>query len=126
MSTNFTIELRQGYVHVQLEPEFEVTRESMAYLSSSLIAFCKEHNSRQVLSEGVRPKRQMSTHDVFQTGVDVSKGLIGVQVACYWEGYQPDELTDLFKSVAHNRGVTFEFFTNRVEALQWLGIADAD
>jgi hypothetical protein len=126
MSTNFTIELRQGYVHVQLEPEYEVTRESMAHLSSALIAFCKEHNCRQVLSEGVRPKRQMSMLDVYQTGVTVSKGLVGVHVACYWEGYQTDEMTDLFKSVTHNRGVVFQFFPNRVEALQWLGIESAD
>jgi len=38
--------------------------------------------------------------------------------------YVPGELSDFFKTVARNRCVNVEFFSNRPDALTWLGFRD--
>jgi hypothetical protein len=34
--------------------------------------------------------------------------------------YKPDEISELFRQAARNRGANVEFFTNREAALVWL------
>ena len=46
----------------------------------------------------------------------------GLAMACFVQGHVPDEQTEFFKTAAMNRGVRVEFFSNREEALRWLGI----
>jgi hypothetical protein len=122
MSADFTLGLRRHYVHVQLSPGYEITPQSLSRLWTALHAFCREHNCQLVLCEGVKPKRQMSAKESYQFGIAMTQDLSVLQVACYWEGYKTDHLTDLFKQVTHLRGVNIEFFSNREEALCWLGV----
>ena len=126
MSTDFTLEPCQGYVHVRLAPAYALTVASMSRLWSELRAFSQVHGCRSILCEGVNPKRAMSAGEIYQSGQSLSQELLGFQVACYWEGYQIDQLTDLLKDVARNRGVIIQFFASRDEALHWLGVEGAD
>ena len=126
MNTNFTLELRQDYVHVQLEPGYQVTSDSLSRLWPALKSFCQEHNRKQVLCEGKRPQRQMSAKEEYDFGITVSKDLTVLEIACYWEDYKPDHQTDMFKQVTHNRGVNIQFFPTREAALQWLCVADTN
>jgi hypothetical protein len=122
MDKDFTFEMRPGYAHVQIRSGFKLTLESTTRLWAELQTFCEIQRCRSALCEGVNPTREMSPKDLFETGLAAAQKLLGLQVAFYWEGHRTDGLTDIFKSVAHNKGVSFAFFESRAEALEWLGI----
>lgn len=120
MSTEFSLELCAGYVHVQHPPGYEITPEGMARFWPALIGFCKQHHCYRVLAEGTSMSRRMSALDAYDSGVAASMGKIPLRVALCVPGYVPDEETALFEDVAANRGVSFRVFANRDEALRWL------
>lgn len=122
MSSDFTFEFRKDYVHIQHAPDFEITPESNARLWPALIAFCKKHKCNRVLSEATNPKRRMSTIDAYESGVAVAQSALALKIACCWTGYIPDDLSTFFQNVTSNRGVVTQFFSNREEALRWLGV----
>jgi hypothetical protein len=127
MQTNFTFEMRpEGYTHVQIRPYFKITLESTTRLWDELQTFCEANSCWRALCEGTNPTREMSPNDIFESGRAAAEKLLGLQVAFHWEGYQADNLTDIFKSVAHNKGVSFAFFDSRGEALEWLGVGGAE
>jgi hypothetical protein len=120
MSTDFTLEFRGNCVHVRLAADYEITPEGMARHWSALIAFSKEHNCTRVLSEGINPRGRMGTTDAYDSATQAAAGGLISKVACFWEGYVPDELTRFFETVASNRGLSVRFFSTRTEALRWL------
>jgi hypothetical protein len=125
MDTDFTFELRTSYAHVQIVTGFKITLESTTRLWTELQAFCQTHQCRFVLCEGVNPSREMAPKDFYKSGLVAAQKLLGLAVAFHWEGYRTDHITDIFKSVAHNKGAAFAFFETRAEALEWLGVSDA-
>jgi hypothetical protein len=58
----------------------------------------------------------------FISGEQISQSVSGLLMACYFQGYKADELTEFFKTVARNRGTSVEFFSDLEEALRWLGL----
>jgi hypothetical protein len=87
---------------------------------------CAKHRCNLVLVEADAPKREMSTMEVFGSGVKASQVAITLELALCFAGYETDELSEFFKTVAHNRGVRAEFFSNRSDALKWLGVCEND
>jgi hypothetical protein len=67
----------------------------------------------------------MSTKDAFDTALQAVSADSGLSMACYFPGYKTDEKTQVFVTVAYNRGVNIKFFSNRDKALEWLGIDKA-
>jgi hypothetical protein len=94
----------------------------MYRLWTDLAEFIRIYKCRRVLSEGLMPSRRMNMAGAFVSGEQISQSVSGLLMACYFEGYQPDELTEFFKTVVRNRGASIEFFSDREEAMQWLGI----
>jgi hypothetical protein len=126
MSTNFKIAFYSTYLHVQLEPGFEICPESMSRLWSELAEASHLYNCRNILAEGLLPSRRMNMAGAFVSGDQLSKSVAGLILACYFEGYKADELTEFFKTVARNRGTMVEFFSTREEAFRWLDIRPSD
>ena len=68
------------------------------------------------------PSRRMDMAGAFVSGDKLAQSIAGLYMACFFEGYETDELTEFFKTVARNRGAMVEFFNTREEAFRWLGI----
>jgi hypothetical protein len=85
---------------------------------------CAKYDCKLVLVEAEAPRRKMNTMDVFGSGIKASEVAATLRLALCFTGYKPDELSEFFKTVAYNRGVTAEFFSNRADALKWLGVCE--
>jgi hypothetical protein len=125
MSTEFSLEHRGTYLHARLAPNYVISREGMDMFWKAISKVCKEYECWRVLSEGSVSKSHMSTMDVFESGSYAAKSVRGLSLACCYNGYVPDELTEFFKNVAHNRGARVEYFSSRKRALEWLGVEQA-
>ena len=122
MSTNFTIEFRGDYIHVRHAPDFEITPKSSVKLWSALAEKCKTFNCRRVFREGKLRHRKMNWLEAYDTAIQAANYVAGLRVACCFENYEKDELTEFYKTAASNRGVEIEFFSDRQKALRWLGV----
>jgi hypothetical protein len=122
MDQEFTFEMRPFYIHVHIAPGFKITLKSTTHLWSQLQKICLTHQYKRVICEGINPTREMNLQDMYDCAKTAAHMLFGLHVAFYWQGYQTDQLTDVFKTVAENKGVYFGFFEQRAEALDWLGI----
>ena len=126
MSIDITLEFNGKYIHISHPPDYEITPESVKKLWTELSQACRKYNCLKVLAEGYAPKREIRTMDAFDSGSQASQFMPGLTMAICFQEYAPDEITKYFTDVAYNRGAHIKFFTNREEALQWLGITDAE
>jgi hypothetical protein len=122
MPSAFTLEIREGYLYLHLEPGFEMTAESTTRMWTTISEACREHGLRKVLAEGDNVQRRMTALDSFDLASLISKLLPGLSVACCFRGYVPDEQSQFFRTAAMNRGVRSEFFHDLNAALHWLGV----
>jgi hypothetical protein len=125
MSTNFTIEFRDDYILVRHVAELEITPESSARLWSALAEACQTYNCSRVLREGKINLRKMNWLSMYDSATQAANVIPGLRVACCFEDHLEDDLTRFLQTVAHNRGVRIEFFSDRREALQWLGVRES-
>lgn len=126
MSTSVTIEPRSGYILVTLPPNHELTAQGLEEFWPALLAVCRERKCTKVLSVGPKPTRRMSVMDAYNSGIQATQDLAGLQVAHCWEGYVPDGLTRFFQAVASNRGASVEFFPDVATGRAWLGLPAND
>jgi len=122
IGTNFKISFFGTYLHVQLDPGFVICPESMSRLWSDLAEASNAYDCRNILAEGLTPSRRMNMAGAFVSGDQLSKSVAGLMLACYFEGYKADELTEFFKTVSRNRGTMVEVFSTREEAFRWLDV----
>jgi hypothetical protein len=122
MISAFSLEFREGYLYLQLEPGFELTAESTTRMWTAISETCRERGLRKVLAVGDNVQRRMSPLDSFDLASLISKLLPGLSVACCFRGYVPDEQSQFFRTAAMNRGVRSEFFQDLNAALHWLGV----
>ncbi len=122
MSKGFTIEFTGTYIHIIHAPDYVISPESLDMLWKKLAEACEEHGCLRAFAEGPAPKRDMKAMDAFESGVQAAVAISGLMLACCLEGYEGDKTTDLFKDVAYNRGAHVEFFSDKKEALEWLGV----
>jgi hypothetical protein len=121
MTTEFKLTPQADHVHVALAPGYELRLDGVTELMKSLSDVCARQGQRRVLIEGTIAARHMATMDFFTIGTLAGSMLAGVSLACCFYGYQLDDKLRFFKDVAQNRGVRVEFFSERDEALRWLG-----
>jgi len=122
MSADFTVEYRGDYLLAQLHPGFEITPESMKRNWAALADACRQHQCHRVLAVGVVARREMSATSAFETSEGLAGAIPGLQLAACVTGFDPDEVTEFFKNVAHNRGAIVELFGTVEEAKAWLGV----
>jgi hypothetical protein len=122
MSTDYTIKLRKNYLHVHLPNDYEITPEGVQGQWEEIFGTCKKNRCRRVLFEGKAPKRSIKTMDAFRTAANLAYSRLGLSVAFCFYDYTPDEISRFFVNVAENRGARVKFFSNKSDALRWLGI----
>jgi hypothetical protein len=127
MGTDFSIIVEEGYIRVTTAPDYDVTLEGLLAQYEAIGKACKEHGYKKVLVEGQRMARHLSSIDAFRSGsAFANMHLHGLRMALCYPGYEPDETTEFFITVAKNRGIAFAFFQSTQEALRWLGIGPAE
>lgn len=62
----------------------------------------------------------MDTVSAFTSGVEVSRIASNLWLALCFHDYEPDELSELFRRAAYNRGANVEFFSECEAAVAWL------
>jgi len=122
LSTDYTLKLRKNYLHVKLPNDYEITPEGIQKQWTEIFDICKKNNCRRVLFEGKTPKRSMKTMDAFQSAASLADSGLGLSVSFCFYDYTPDDLSQFFVNVAENRGARVKFFSNKSDALRWLGI----
>ena len=122
MSSGFTLEPRDGYLYVHLDPGFEMTAENKMRVWVALCEACRERGLRRALAEGDNVIRRATPMESFDIASLAGRLLPGLTVACVFRGFVPDQQTGFFRTAAMNRGVRIEFFPDLNAALHWLGI----
>ena len=113
------IDFRDDHVHVQLGKDLKVSSEQRNLLWGRIAQLCEEHGSHRVLVEGKLPD------GIFQTSEVIDAGLKAATVPKLWmafcfENDTPDELSELYETVAASRGVRVKHFADPDAALNWL------
>ena len=121
INTDFEIIFRGSFLHVLHTENYEITPEGMVKLWLALSEACQTYKCYKVLSEGRIYQRKLKGWDAYNSGSQAGE-IRDLQMACLFYNYEPDETTEFFKTISANRGSQIEFFTDKVEALKWLGI----
>ncbi len=122
-STDFEITFRGSYVHILLADIYEITPPGVEKMWQATIEACRKYNCNKVLSEGNIHARKLKAWDAYSSGSQASE-VPGLRHACLFYNYQPDDMSEFFKTVSSNRGTSIEFFKVKSEALKWLGVSD--
>lgn len=108
------------FVHIKHPPGFEITAKTMGGFWSWLHKTCSDNKCSRVLVEAPAPVRNMNTMAAFDSGTGAAASTRKLRVALCFENYEPDDLSEFFKTVARNRGVKIEFFSDFDSAREWL------
>ena len=122
MEKGFTVTTHEGYIHVLYRPHFEITLESIGATCDRLEDICGKRECSRILLEAPSPKRKMDTTAVFESGTRLARIAPGLMVAMLFYNYKTDELSEFFKTVAHNRGARVKYFSEKEKALEWLHV----
>ena len=119
LDEGIAVEFRVDHVHVQLGKNVKASSQQRNSLWGRLARICEEHGSHRVLIEGKVPE------GIFQTSEVIDAGLKTATVPKLWmafcfENDKPDELSELYETVAASRGVRVKHFSNADSALNWL------
>jgi hypothetical protein len=123
MSASFTLDFLDNYIRIRHPEGYEIAPESQQLLWEAIGEACEKYNCWCVLAESpTAPKRNMNQVDAFRSAGQAAKISNKLRVALILSGYNPDETTEFFINAAYNTGVRIEFFTDREEAITWLGL----
>ena len=125
LSTDFEITFRGSYIHVRLADNFVINPAGLEKVWRAIAEACQTYACSKVLSEGNIRLRKLQAWDAFNSGTQASE-ITGLRHACLFYNYKPDDLTEFFKTVASNRGIYIEFFTDKTKALEWLGVKSSE
>jgi hypothetical protein len=117
------ITFREGFLHITHPDNFVLLSEDINVLWQNLAAACRTFDCRRVLNEGNIDLSKLRAFDSYNAGTQAGE-IQGLQMACLFPNFEPDEKSEFFKTVAANRGAKVEFFTDRARALEWLGVAE--
>jgi hypothetical protein len=124
MNEEVKIDFNVDFIEVRHPKGYRIEPQSMDKYWTMLGNACAEHNCNLVLVEAEAPRRDMTTMDAFGSGIRAAEVAVTLKLALCFSNYEPDELSEFFKTVAYNRGVRAEFFAKRADALKWLGVSE--
>lgn len=125
LSTDFEIIFRGSYIHILLAENYEITPQGVEKMWKATNEACQTYNCKKVLSEGNIHSRKLKAWDAYSSGSQSSE-VPGLRHACLFYNYQPDDMSEFFKTVSSNRGTSIEFFKDKAEALKWLGVSETE
>jgi hypothetical protein len=114
------VEFRDDHIYVRHAAGLEITPETIDGLWGFLSEQCARFDCSSILIEADAPKRSLDTVSAFTSGVDVSRIAPNLWLALCFHDYEPDELSELFRRAAYNRGANVDFFSECEAALAWL------
>ncbi len=119
LESGFGVEFREDHVRVRIDSGLKVSSEQRDLLWGKIARICERHGTRRVLVEGKVPE------GVFQTSEVIDAGLKTATVPKLWlafcfEDFQPNELTELYETVAGSKGIRVKHFAVTEHALRWL------
>lgn len=120
MFDELSLEFKDDYLHLTRGKDFEITPDRMEPFWGYLREQCEHYDCTSILIEAEAPTRNMDTVAAFTSGVEVASIAPNLWMALCFQGYEPDEISELFRQAARNRGANVEFFTDRDAALSWL------
>lgn len=122
MSNSFTLAFAGDYIDVQLPAEYEVTPDSRREFWDIIgEALRKYHCCRVLAASPTPPKRNMKQSDSLKSALQAAKVSRELRLAYVFPDYETDTITEFFVNTAQKMGIRIEFFTDRAEALKWLG-----
>jgi hypothetical protein len=122
MDAAFDITIHPTYLHINHPPGFVIDPAALDKLWAIISQLSREHDRKKVLIEATSPTRQLDTMGAFDSGRVLAENMAGLTIAVCLRDYRFDDLTTFFKTVAQNRGVRIEFFSELDEALKWLDV----
>jgi len=122
MNTGFSLDFCEDYIWIRHPVGYRITLESQERIWTVIGEACRKYNCPRVLAESPEPpERSMSKQDALKSAKQAACAASALRMACLFPGYEPDETTDFFINVAYNSGIRIELFSQRGEALEWLG-----
>ena len=117
---DLSLEFRKDHIYIRHSDDFQISPESMKGFWAFLSAQCERYDCTSILVEADSPHRDMDTVSAFTSGVEASAVAANLWLALCFHDYEPDEISELFRHAARNRGANVEFFSDRDRALSWL------
>jgi hypothetical protein len=108
------------FVRLSLSKPFTINPHSAHELLAKLAAECSAHSCAKVLVEGLSPEGGLSTEELYNLGVALSKAVPGVRVAVFLQGDKRTPDREFFKDVATNRGANVRYFDSIEDSTTWL------
>ena len=122
VSDELSLEFRTDHIYIRHEEGFEINPETMNRFWEQLARECEMYDCSNILIEAKAPNRRLDTVAAFTSGVEASTVAPNLWLALCFHNYQPDELSELFRQAARNRGANVEFFSDCDKALNWLRV----
>jgi hypothetical protein len=117
---DFSLEFRDDHIYLAPDENFVITASSTASFWKYLRERCSTHDCTSILIEADAPTRNMDTVSAFTSGVGVASIAPNLWMALCFHRYEPDDISELFRQAARNRGANIEFFKDHDTALAWL------
>ena len=125
MADNVAVEFCGSYIHVKQSGVFELAHPQTRSFWGRLKEICDELDSDTVLIEANSMDISSDMMSAFDSGVSAADIVSNPTIAICSKDYEPDDMSEFFKTVAINRGAQVEFFTDVRNAVDWLGIDTA-
>jgi hypothetical protein len=122
MNVNYSVDFKNGRVHFIHHEPIVLSPQLGDVMWPEIEKACRQHECRKVLVEATIESRNLDTIAVFDAGITVSELSPRPIIAFCFRGREPDELTEFFETVAKNRGVNVEFFSDCDSAEKWLAV----
>ncbi|NOT47050.1 MAG: hypothetical protein HOP17_04790 [Acidobacteria bacterium] len=122
MDLPFELKVHPNYLHIKHPPGMVIDPDSTQEMWTQVGRLCFEHGRAKVLIEAEKPEKRLDTMTAFDSGRILAENTSGLTIAMCFYNYEVDDLTTFLKTVAQNRGVRVEFFSDLESALEWLGI----
>jgi hypothetical protein len=122
MDSPFELDVHPTYLHIKQPNGYVISAESSGEIWTVVAELCDRYGRNKVLIEASKPERQLDTMSAFESGRILAENTVGLSIAICFHDYEFDDLSSFFKTVAQNRGVKVEFFSNVDDALRWLDV----
>jgi hypothetical protein len=116
----FEISFTGEFIRLSFTRSFTITPHTAHELLASLAAQCSAHACTKVLVEGLSPAGGLSTEELYNLGVALSRAVPGIRVAVFLEGQARSTDREFFKDVATNRGANVRYFSTAAAGAEWL------
>ena len=120
MFDELSLEFKDDHLHLSHGKNFEITPDGMKSFWDYLRKQCENYDCTNILIEADSPTRNMDTVGAFTSGAAAAAVAPNLWLALCFHRYEPDEISELFRQAARNRGANVEFFTDPDTALVWL------